>query len=139
MVKEEVVEVMVEKLSEMMVEEDVLEVVEGGKHERAALPPSPRSSSSAPFCTHSAKQKGKYFCLLCSSFERKKTMQVRDQRLATILCNFAVLCNLRDGIQATNNRYQLSMSKNQSRVSGKMHGYNLCKIMFYVHLWHLSR
>ena len=41
MVKEEVVEVMVEKLLEMMVEEDVLEVVEGGKHERTALPPPP--------------------------------------------------------------------------------------------------
>ena len=37
MVKEEVVEVMVEKLLEMMVEEEVLEVVDGGKNERAAL------------------------------------------------------------------------------------------------------
>ena len=48
--------------------------------------------SSSPFCAHSTKQKGKYFCLLCSRFERKKTMQVGDQQLLpTILCNFTIL------------------------------------------------
>ena len=43
--------------------------------------------SSSPFCAHSTKQKAKYFCLLGSRFERRKTMRGKAEisRCATFL------------------------------------------------------